>query len=78
MLTLFPFLLSLAHGNASIKRENESLELKSPAVGDTVALAESRCNELSLTYRGSHHKRLRNDQAPFLSFKETASRALLC
>ena len=49
MLALFPCLLSLAYGNAPIKREKESLEVKSPAVGDTIALAEPRCNELSLT-----------------------------
>jgi len=49
MLTLFPCLLSLACGNAPIKREIESLEVKRSAVGDTIALAESRCNELSLT-----------------------------
>jgi hypothetical protein len=49
MLALFPCLLSLAYGNAPIKREKEFLEVKRPAVGDTIALAESRCNELSLT-----------------------------
>jgi hypothetical protein len=49
MLALFPCLLSLAYGNAPIKREKESLEVKSAAVGDTIALAEPRCNELSLT-----------------------------
>jgi hypothetical protein len=78
MLALFPCLLSLAYGNAPIEREKESLEVKSPAVGDTIALAESRCDELCLTYRGSYLQRLRIDQAPFLSFKETTSRALLC
>jgi hypothetical protein len=78
MLALFPRLLSLAYENAPIKREKESLEVKSPAVGDTIALAESRCDELSLIYRGSHHKRMRNDRTPFLSFKESVSRALLC
>jgi hypothetical protein len=49
MLALFPCLLSLAYENAPIKREKESFEVKTPAVGDTIALAESRCNELSLT-----------------------------
>jgi len=49
MLALFPCLLSLAYGNAPIKREKESLEIKSPAVGGIVALAESRCDEHSLT-----------------------------
>jgi hypothetical protein len=78
MPALFACLLSLAYRNTSIKREKESLEVKSLAVGDTVALAESRCNELPLTYRRSHYKRLRNDQAPFLSLEETVSRALLC
>jgi len=78
LLALFPCLLSLAYENAPIKREKEFLEVKSPAVGDTIALAESRCNKLCLTYCESHLKRLRIDQAPFLSFKGTASRALLC
>jgi hypothetical protein len=49
MLALFPYLLSLAYGNALIKREKESLKVKTLAVGDTVTLTESRCNELSLT-----------------------------
>ena len=48
MLAFFPCLLSLAYGNAPIKRERESLEVKSPAVGDTIALAESRYDEISL------------------------------
>jgi len=48
MLALLPCLLSLANGNALIKREKESLEVKSPAVGDTITLAEPRCSELSL------------------------------
>ena len=78
MLALFLRMQSLAYRGSPIKREKEFLAVKRPAVGDTIALAESRCNELSLTYRGSHHKRLRNDQAPFLSFEETVSRALLC
>jgi hypothetical protein len=46
MLALIPCLLSLAYGNAPIERERELLEVKSPAVRDTIALAESRCNEL--------------------------------
>jgi len=70
MLALFPCLPSLAYGNAPVKREKKSLELKSPAVADTVALAESRCDEHSQTYRESHLKRLRIDQASFLSFEE--------
>jgi hypothetical protein len=49
MLASLLCLLSLAYGNAPIKRERESLQVKSPAVGDTIALAEPRCNELSLT-----------------------------
>jgi hypothetical protein len=39
MLALFPCLLSLAYGNASIKREKESLEVKSAVVGDTIVLS---------------------------------------
>jgi len=78
MLALSPCLLSFAYGNAQIKRENRFFEVKSPAVGGAVALAESQCDEHSLTYRKSHLKRLRNGQAPFLSIKKIVSRTLLC
>ena len=61
MLALFPCLLSLAYGNAPIKREKESLEVKSPAVGGTVALAESRCDEHSLTHKDRQAARKRKD-----------------
>jgi hypothetical protein len=49
MLPLFPCLLSLAYGDAfPIKREKESSEVKSPTVGDTIALTEPRYDEPSL------------------------------
>jgi hypothetical protein len=48
MLALFLRLLSLAYGGSPIKREKESFEAKSHAVGDTIASAESRYDELSL------------------------------
>jgi hypothetical protein len=48
MLASLPCLLSLAYGNAPIKREREFLQIKSPAVGDTIALAESQYDEPSL------------------------------
>jgi hypothetical protein len=48
MLVFFLCLLSLAYGEASVKREQESFQVKSPAAGDTIALAESRYDELSL------------------------------
>jgi hypothetical protein len=47
MLALFLRLLSLAYGDSPIKREKESFEAKSHAVGDTIASAESRYDELS-------------------------------
>jgi hypothetical protein len=48
MLALFLCLLSLAYGDAPIKRKKESFEVKSPAVGDTIALAKSRYGEFFL------------------------------
>jgi hypothetical protein len=47
MLALSLRLLSLAYGDSPIKREKESFEAKSHAVGDTIAFAESRYDELS-------------------------------
>jgi len=79
MLALFLRLLSLAYGDTPIKREKESFEVKSSAVGDTIALAESRYDELSLNISWiAPQKRLRTDQVPIFLFRETISRALLC
>jgi hypothetical protein len=47
MLALFLRLLSPAYGDSPIKRGKESFEAKSHAVGDTIAFAESRYDELS-------------------------------
>lgn len=46
MLALSLCLPFLACGHAPIKREEESSEVKSPAVGDTIALTEPRYGPL--------------------------------
>jgi hypothetical protein len=48
MLALLLRLLSLTYRDSLIKQEKESFEAKSHVVGDTIAFAESRYDELSL------------------------------